>query len=52
MPAPERLAERLDGVLAVLYLIFNEGYAWTNGPTLVRSNLCDEAYGSHGCSAP
>ncbi len=43
VPAPERLAERLDGVLAVLYLIFNEGYAATNGPTLVRSDLCDEA---------
>ena len=43
VPAPERLAERLDGVLAVLYLIFNEGYAATSGPTLVRSDLCDEA---------
>jgi len=43
VPPPERLAERLDGVLAVIYLIFNEGYAATGGSTLVRSDLCDEA---------
>ena len=43
VPAPERLAERLDGVLAVLYLIFNEGYAASSGATLVRSDLCDNA---------
>jgi RNA polymerase sigma-70 factor (ECF subfamily) len=43
VPAPDRLADRLDGVLAVLYLIFNEGYAASAGPTLVRSDLCDEA---------
>src|SRR5262249_40681837 len=42
-PPPARLGERLDGVLAVLYLIFNEGYAATGGTTLVRSDLCDEA---------
>jgi RNA polymerase sigma-70 factor (ECF subfamily) len=34
--------ERLPGVHAVLYLIFNEGYASTSGP-LVRTDLCDEA---------
>jgi RNA polymerase sigma-70 factor, ECF subfamily len=43
VPPPDRLAERLDGVLAVLYLIFNEGYAASGGSTLVRSDLCDEA---------
>jgi RNA polymerase sigma-70 factor, ECF subfamily len=43
VPPPDRLAERLDGVLAVLYLIFNEGYAASSGSTLVRSDLCDEA---------
>jgi RNA polymerase sigma-70 factor, ECF subfamily len=43
VPPPDRLAERLDGVLAVLYLIFNEGYAASSGRALVRSDLCDEA---------
>jgi RNA polymerase sigma-70 factor, ECF subfamily len=43
VPAPERLGERLQGVLAVLYLIFNEGYAASAGEVLVRSELCDEA---------
>ena len=42
VPPRELLPERVDGVLAVLYLIFNEGYAATEGP-LVRVELCDEA---------
>ncbi|HEX6130545.1 MAG TPA: RNA polymerase sigma factor [Actinomycetota bacterium] len=42
VPPRELLAERLAGVLAVLYLVFNEGYAATDGP-LVRTELCDEA---------
>ncbi len=42
VPPRELLPERFDGVLAVLYLIFNEGYAATEGP-LVRIELCDEA---------
>jgi RNA polymerase sigma-70 factor (ECF subfamily) len=42
VPPRALLAERLTGVLAVLYLVFNEGYASTSGP-LVRSELCDEA---------
>jgi len=43
IPPAELLAERLDGVLAVLYLSFNEGYAATDGDSLVRQGLCDEA---------
>jgi RNA polymerase sigma-70 factor (ECF subfamily) len=42
VPPPELLPERLPGVLAVLYLVFNEGYAASSGP-LVRTDLCDEA---------
>ena len=42
VPPAELLPERLPGVLAVLYLVFNEGYAATWGP-LVRTDLCDEA---------
>ena len=42
VPPRELLPERFGGVLAVLYLIFNEGYAATEGP-IVRVELCDEA---------
>jgi RNA polymerase sigma-70 factor (ECF subfamily) len=42
VPPPDLLPERLPGVLAVLYLVFNEGYSATSGP-LVRLDLCDEA---------
>jgi len=37
------LAERMEGVLAVLYLIFNEGYTSTSGDALIRQDLCTEA---------
>jgi RNA polymerase sigma-70 factor (ECF subfamily) len=42
---PERaeLAERLDAVMGVVYLVFNEGYAATGGDALVRRELCSEA---------
>ncbi|HTD34340.1 MAG TPA: sigma-70 family RNA polymerase sigma factor [Candidatus Elarobacter sp.] len=43
VPPAERLAERLADVCAVLYLIFNEGYAASSGDRLVRRELCDEA---------
>ena len=42
VPPRELLGERVSGVLAVLYLIFNEGYASTEGD-LVRADLCEEA---------
>jgi RNA polymerase sigma-70 factor (ECF subfamily) len=42
VPPPELLPERFPGVLAVLYLVFNEGYSATSG-SLVRAELCDEA---------
>ena len=43
LPAPSELTERLDAVLAVLYLIFNEGYAASSGDALTRADLCAEA---------
>ena len=43
VPPPDRVAERLDAVLAVVYLVFNEGYAATAGESLVRSDLAGDA---------
>jgi RNA polymerase sigma-70 factor (ECF subfamily) len=43
VPGPDRLAERTDGVLRVLYLMFTEGYAPTSGAGQVRADLCAEA---------
>lgn len=43
VPQRTELDERLDAVLAVVYLVFGEGYAATSGELLVRSDLCGEA---------
>jgi RNA polymerase sigma-70 factor (ECF subfamily) len=43
VPPQPLLAERLPAVLAVIYLIFNEGYLTSTGDDVVRSGLCDEA---------
>ncbi|MFI7401008.1 RNA polymerase sigma factor [Streptomyces sp. NPDC049541] len=43
VPPAHLLPERTTGVLGVLYLLFNEGYAATTGGDLVRTDLCAEA---------
>jgi RNA polymerase sigma-70 factor (ECF subfamily) len=43
VPDTRNLPERLDSVLTVIYLVFNEGYASTRGEPLVRADLCAEA---------
>jgi len=43
VPAPEELAERLDSVLRVVYLVFNEGYSASSGEFLTRVDLSSEA---------
>jgi RNA polymerase sigma-70 factor (ECF subfamily) len=42
IPPKEVLAERLAAVMAVIYLVFNEGYFATQGKTTIRSDLCAE----------
>ena len=43
VPEPEELAERLDSVLRVVYLVFNEGYSASSGQSLTRVDLSGEA---------
>jgi len=43
VPAANQMAERLDAVLTVIYLVFNEGYAATRGQHLIRTDLVAEA---------
>ncbi len=43
IPDTSEIRQRLDAVLTVIYLVFNEGYASTHGERLVRTDLCAEA---------
>ncbi len=43
VPSTDALAERLQAVMAVVYLVFNEGYTASFGARLVRHDLCDQA---------
>lgn len=43
VPDTTDLSPRIDAVLTVIYLVFNEGYAATKGETIVRADLCAEA---------
>jgi RNA polymerase sigma-70 factor (ECF subfamily) len=43
VPEPDQLAERLDSVLRVVYLVFNEGYSASSGQSLTRVDLSGEA---------
>lgn len=43
VPPLEQIAERLQAVQAVIYLVFNEGYSATAGDSLIRRDLCNEA---------
>jgi len=43
IPALAELPERLDGVLSVIYLVFNEGYSASSGDAAIRKELCGEA---------
>ena len=42
-PSPQERANRLNAVLVMLYLLFNEGYASHGGPDHIRKSLCQEA---------
>ena len=43
LPPDDALAERLQAVMAVVYLVFNEGYSASFGTSLVRNDLCEQA---------
>ena len=50
VPPAHLLPERTDAVLAVLYLLFNEGYAATAGADLVRGDCAPRRSAWRGCS--
>jgi RNA polymerase sigma-70 factor (ECF subfamily) len=52
VPPDELLPERLRSVLAVLYLVFNEGYSATGGGEPVRASLCDETSRRRSACSP
>lgn len=43
VPGPEELPDRIEAVLQVIYLVFNEGYLSASGDSAVRTDLCSEA---------
>lgn len=43
VPSPDEVADRLDAVLSVIYLIFNEGYFASSGESLIRDELASSA---------
>jgi RNA polymerase sigma-70 factor (ECF subfamily) len=43
IPSAEDLPDRLDSVLSVIYLVFNEGYSSSSGPTVTRADISAEA---------
>ena len=43
VPGPEELPERIETVLQVIYLVFNEGYLASSGASALRTDLCAEA---------
>ncbi len=49
VPPEHLLPDRLAAVLAIVYLIFNEGYVATSGAELTRADLCAEAIRLPGC---
>jgi RNA polymerase sigma-70 factor (ECF subfamily) len=51
VPAPQDLPARLEAVLHVVYLVFNEGYAASSGSSVTRHDLSQRPFDSHACSS-